>query len=332
MARVFIFPGQGAQFPGMAKDICDAIPEAMSLVEDAEKISGEPIKKWLWNSDTSVLSRSDRSQLSITVASLAIAKALEVQGILPDAVAGFSLGEYPALYTSGILSFSDTIKIVKQRGIFMQEACDKIQNETASNKTASIDESANKAPGMAAIIGLETEVIIEMLKDYSGENGIVFPVNMNSPKQTVVAGTAKGLELCENLCKEKGARRFIRLQVAGPFHSPLMKNAAEKFETFLQDFDFQNPKIHFYSNVTGNEIKTGKEAKEAAVKHITHPVLWTKEEKEIAAFFEKSASESLLLEVGPGKVLSGLWRDSGYSESITSIPCGTLEQIQLLSK
>jgi [acyl-carrier-protein] S-malonyltransferase len=322
MSTVFLFPGQGAQFPGMVKDICDAHPEAMRLVKEAEEISGEALSEWLWNSDASLLSRSDRSQLAITVASLAIAKVLEIKGTKADAVAGFSLGEYPALYTSGVLSFADTIRVVKERGRIMQEACEAIQNESSSS------ELDNASPGMAAVIGLETDEIIAILKEYSGEKGIVFPVNMNSPKQTVVAGTAEGLAVCEKLCKEKGARRFIRLQVAGPFHSPLMHKAAKDFGNFLETISFQNPKTLFFSNVTGDIIKSGEEAKRRAVEHITYPVLWTSVEKKIHAFFEESKSKAVLLEVGPGKVLSGLWRDSGYAEAITSIPCGTLEQIQ----
>ena len=339
MSTVYIFAGQGAQFPGMAKDICDTFPEAMAVVQNAEKISGEPIREWLWNSDVALLARSDKSQLAITVMSLAIVKVLEKNGIKPNAVAGFSLGEYAALYTSGILSFEDTIRVVKARGEIMQAACEEIAgqgvrlSEQTRHSERSEESSENSAPGMAAIIGLTPNDVIDMLKDVSGEDGIVFPVNMNSPKQTVVAGTAEGLVLCEERAQEKGARRFVRLQVAGPFHSPLMKEAAKNFETFLQNVSFNDPKITFFSNVTGDMITTGTDAKKRAVEHITHPVLWTTVEAKIYDLFEKSSAESQeprLLEIGPGKVLSGLWRDAGLTEAITSIPTGTLENIQTI--
>lgn len=325
MSTVFLFPGQGAQFPGMGKDICKAIPEAMKVIREAEQISGEPLSTWIWDIDASELARSDRSQLSITVASLAISAALKAKGIQPDACAGFSLGEFAALYTAGILSFEDTIKTVKQRGLIMQRTCEEIRMK---NKAA---DGSEKTPGMCAVIGLTPEQVIETLLPYSGQDGIAFPVNMNSPKQTVVSGTAEGLDICEKVCKEKGARRVIRLKVAGPFHSPLMKKAAQEFEIVLDTVTFNDPSCTLFSNVTGKKITIGEEAKQLAVKHFTHPVLWTTEEKEIHEIFTKN-TDNLLLEVGPGTVLTGLWRDSEYSNSLSCIPCGTLEQLNAIKK
>ena len=319
MSTIFLFPGQGAQFSGMVKDICQSTPEAMKVLRDAEQISGEPLSTWLWDIEATELARSDRSQLSITIASLCVSAALKAKGIIPDACAGFSLGEFSALYTAGVLSFEDTVKIVKQRGLIMQKACEEIRMENTTK-------DGGKTPGMCAVIGLSPEQVIEALSPYSGQNGIAFPVNMNSPKQTVVSGTAEGLDLCEKICKEKGARRVIRLAVAGPFHSPLMKKAAQEFEVVLDTVAFNDPERTLFSNVTGKKITIGEEAKQLAVKHFTHPVLWTAEEKEIHDIFTKN-TDNLLLEVGPGSVLTGLWRDSGYSESITCIPCGTLEML-----
>jgi len=325
MSTVFLFPGQGAQFPGMVKDICQAIPEAMKVVTDAEHVSGEPLFKWLWDIEASELARSDRSQLSITVASLAVSKALQTRGIKPSVCAGFSLGEFAALYTAGILSFEDTIQVVKQRGLIMQKACEDIK---AASKT---DSGEDKAPGMCAVIGLTPEQVVEALAPYSGQNGIAFPVNMNSPKQTVVSGTSEGLELCEKICKEKGARRVIRLQVAGPFHSPLMKKASQEFEQVLNTVAFKDPELTLLSNVTGKKITIGEEAKQLAVKHFTHPVLWTAEEKEINTILQQG-TDNLLIEAGPGTVLTGLWRDSGYADTISCVSCGTLEQLNLIKQ
>lgn len=325
MSTVFLFPGQGAQFPGMVKDICQAVPEAMKVVTDAESISGEPLFKWLWDIEAQELSRSDRSQLSITVASLAVSKALQARGIKPSVCAGFSLGEFAALYTAGVLSFEDTIQVVKQRGLIMQRACEVIRE---ASKSADGEE---KAPGMCAVIGLTPEQVVEALTPYSGSDGIAFPVNMNSPKQTVVSGTAEGLELCEKVCKERGARRVIRLQVAGPFHSPLMKKASQEFEQVLNTVAFKDPELTLLSNVTGKKITIGEEAKQLAVKHFTHPVLWTTEEKEINEILQQN-TDNLLIEAGPGTVLTGLWRDSGYADTISCVSCGTLEQLNLIKQ
>jgi [acyl-carrier-protein] S-malonyltransferase len=325
MSTVFLFPGQGAQFPGMVKDICQAIPEAMKVVTDAEQVSGEPLFKWLWDIEAQELARSDRSQLSITVASLAVSMALQTRGIKPSVCAGFSLGEFAALYTAGILSFEDTIQVVKQRGLIMQKACELIKE---ASKGADGEE---KAPGMCAVIGLTPEQVVEALAPYSGSDGIAFPVNMNSPKQTVVSGTSEGLELCEKICKEKGARRVIRLQVAGPFHSPLMKKASQEFEQVLNTVAFKDPELTLLSNVTGKKITIGEEAKQLAVKHFTHPVLWTAEEKEINTILQQG-TDNLLIEAGPGTVLTGLWRDSGYADTISCVSCGTLEQLNLIKQ
>ncbi len=320
MSTVFLFPGQGAQFPGMMKDICMAISEAMKVVTDAEAISGEPLFKWLWDIEAAELARSDRSQLSITVASLAVSKALRSRGITPSVCAGFSLGEFAALHTAGVLSFEDTIRVVKQRGLIMQKACDEIK------QAGRMGDGTERTPGMCAVIGLTPEQVVEALSPYSKADGIAFPVNMNSPRQTVVSGTAEGLELCEKVCKEKGAKRVIRLQVAGPFHSPLMKKASQEFEQVLNTVAFKDPEITLLSNVTGKKVTIGEEAKQLAVKHFTHPVLWTAEEKEINEILQKD-DKNQIIETGPGTVLSGLWRDSGYAEKAPCVSCGTLEQL-----
>ena len=178
---------------------------------------------------------------------------------------------------------------------------------------------------MAAVIKLSPETVVQLLEPYSSEkNGSVFAANMNSPVQTVVSGTAEGLAEAEKLCMQAGAKRFIRLAVAGPFHSPLMASAAEDFAEVLKTVAFANPVIPLFSNVTGGLVKTGEEAKKNAVLHITHPVRWTQEEKEIDSCIP--ASERTLLEIGPGTTLCNLWRDSGC-ESVC-MPTGTLDHIK----
>src|SRR5574344_294569 len=199
----FLFPGQGGQEPGMMKDVCEAYPEARKVLDDVSSITGKDMTKLLWETEQAELSRSDNSQLAITTASLAVAAALKSKGIEPAAAMGFSLGEFPALYIAGVLSVADVIKVVQKRGQIMQAVCEEIASA-----------NAGKAPGMAAVIGLAPEKVVEIAKSCSG----AYAANMNSARQTVISATADGLNQAEAKCTEAGARRFVRLAVAGPFH------------------------------------------------------------------------------------------------------------------
>ncbi len=343
MKYVFLFSGQGAQFKGMLQDVCAEYPKARQTIDKMSDICGEDIASFLWHTENAELSRSDKSQLAITASQIALCEVLKDKGIQPAAAAGFSLGEFAALYTSGVLSLTDVTKLVCARGKIMQACCDRIASQTdvgttgagkitagtagTSSEAASPNtvSSALAAPGMAAVIKLSPETVVQLLEPYSSEkNGSVFAANMNSPVQTVVSGTAEGLAEAEKLCMQAGAKRFIRLAVAGPFHSPLMASAAEDFAEVLKTVAFANPVIPLFSNVTGGLVKTGEEAKKNAVLHITHPVRWTQEEKEIDSCIP--ASERTLLEIGPGTTLCNLWRDSGC-ESVC-MPTGTLDHIK----
>ncbi len=320
MKYVFLFSGQGAQFKGMVQDICTEFRSAKAVIDEISGITGVDTGRLLWETENEELSRSDRSQLAIIAAESAILAVLKEHGIEPSAAAGFSLGEFSALYAAGILDFKTMIRLVHRRGQIMQETCDKIAARSAS---------AGGASGMAAVIRLDPEKVKELLAPYSDrKNGIVFAANMNSPVQTVVSGTAEGLDTAEKLCKEAGAKRFVRLAVAGPFHSPLMAEAAEAFEAELAGVDFADPAVPIFSNVTGTRITSGAEAKKNAVLHLTHPVLWTNEEKEMASFI--SGFEACrLLEVGPGNTLTNLWRDSGFSsERFQAQAAGTAENLK----
>lgn len=299
---IFAFPGQGAQTPGMMKDVCEKHQEGKAVLDKFSKVIGIDVPALLWNSSEAELARSDNSQIAITAASLAAVEILKKFGAEPSVAAGFSLGEWSTLCVSGVLSFEETAYAVKRRGEIMQAVCEAIAAESQGN-----------APGMAACIGLAPEAVtkaVEGMKD-------VFAANLNSVRQTVLSGTKDGLEKAGEVLKEAGAKRYIPLKVAGPFHSPLMQKAAEQFEKILEELHFNNPKFPIFSNVSGKQILNGEEAKINALKHLTHPVLWTSEESEIAELCRKnSVDEYKLLEVGPGKVLNGLWRDSGNIETI----------------
>lgn len=312
----FLFPGQGAQAPGMIKDVCDAFPEALNVINQISEIAGQDISKLLWETEKDVLSRSDNSQMAITASSLAVAAVLKSKGIEPAAAMGFSLGEFPALYIAGVLSFEDVIKVVQKRGRIMQAVCEEI---AAANE--------GHAPGMSAIIGLPPEQVAEI----AAKCGDAYAANLNSVKQTVISGTFDGLEKAEAACKEAGARRTIRLAVAGPFHSPLMQKAADGLEDAIKDVTFNNPRITLFSNVTGKIVTSGEEAKKSAVLHLTHGVRWTDEEKVLGDMMTSDTeNEWTVLEPGPGKVLSGLWRDSGFGEKWTSTPVNTAETLNTL--
>lgn len=309
----FLFPGQGAQEPGMLKDICEAFPIARKILDKISEITGVDMPKLMWESDASVLSRSDNSQLAITAASVATMKVLEEKGVVPASAMGFSLGEFPALYAAGVLSFEDVIKVVQKRGQIMQAVCEQIASENEGH-----------APGMSAILGLPPEKVTEIANTIDN----VYAANLNSVKQTVISGTYDGLEAAEKAFAEAGARRCVRLAVAGPFHSPLMQKAADEFEKAIANVTFNDPKIPLFSNVTGKQVMSGEEAKKSAVLHLTNPVRWTDEEAVLGAMMtEDAANEWKVIEVGPGRVLGGLWKQTEYGEKWVCDSVNTVDTV-----
>lgn len=312
----FLFPGQGAQAQGMMKDVCEAFPEARKVIDDVSAASGKDVAKLLWETEQAELNRSDNSQLAITAASLAVMAALKSKGIEPSAAMGFSLGEFPALYAAGILSFDDVVKVVVQRGTIMQKVCEDI---AAANE--------GHAPGMTAVLGLPPEKVEAVAKSVQG----AYAANMNSVKQTVVSGTFDGLAAVEEAAKAAGARKTVRLAVAGPFHSPLMQAAADGFKAALEPYAFSDPKIPLFSNVTGKQVTEGAAAKASAVDHLTNPVRWTDEERVLADMIAADKdNEWVILEVGPGKVLSGLWGQTELGATVPCTPVNTAEAIGAL--
>ncbi len=310
---VFLYPGQGAQYPGMALDFRGASESVRKLFVTAAGIYGRDMESLLKDSDADTLKRSDVSQPAITLANLAAAAYLEEKGFIPVACAGFSLGEYAALATAKVITIEDCFKLVTERGKAMQAAADRIAQKSSTPEAA---------PGMAAVIGLAPEQVEALVAEWTaGGLKDLYAANFNSPKQVVVAGTAEALAEAEPRFKTAGARRVIRLQVAGPFHSPLINEAADEFGPVLESVPFNDPSIPLFSNVTGKEVASGAEAKILALRQITEPVRWTQEEGAIAALGIKA-----VLETGPGRVLQGLWKDTG--SSIPSFGAGTLEDIE----
>ena len=308
----YLFPGQGAQFPGMALDLLESGSERVKrLFSLSSEIFGKDMADLIRNSSPEDLKPTDIAQPGITLANLAAAAYLAEKGIKPVGAAGFSLGEYSALAATGIISEEDCLVLVTKRGRAMQAAIDKI------------NQNDSRPPGMAAVIGLSPEKIEELIAEWGIAD--LNAANINSPKQVAVSGSADALEEAEKRFKEAGARRFMRLAVAGPYHSPFMKSAAEEFDAALEKVKFNDPAIPFFSNVTGKKVNGGAEAKALAHRQILEGVRWTDEEAAIAMLKPEA-----LFEVGPGKVLQGLWKDTE-----NAIPCygaGTLAEIDALSK
>jgi [acyl-carrier-protein] S-malonyltransferase len=323
---VFLFPGQGAQYRGMALDFFETGgPRVKHLFALASELMDRDMRILLGESDDGTLKRSDIAQPAITLANLAAAIYLEEQGVEPAGCAGFSLGEYAALAVAGAVGLEDCFRMVRARGRAMQDAADRIEREASPGQSLPPSEEGT-APGMAAVIGLSPEQVEALIAEWtnSGLSGL-YAANFNSPRQVVVSGTAAALALARERFKQAGARRVIRLQVAGPFHSPLIAEAADRFGPVLESVPFRDPLIPLYSNVSGKRVSSGAEAKELALKQITCPVRWTAEERAIAA-----SGVQVVLETGPGQVLQGLWKEAGVD-----IPCyaaGTVEQAAVLFK
>ena len=301
----FLFPGQGAQYPGMARDLWESSAGVKDLFQAASDAVKMDLKKLLFDSSEEELKGTDKTQVAMTLASLCSSRVLRERGVVPEACAGFSLGEYAALCDAGVLAVEDVFPIVQVRGQLMEKAARGL-------------DSADGAPGMAAVLGLPAAKIVSTLEPLAAAG--VFASNYNSPVQVVVSGTAKGLALAETELKAAGAKRLVRLQVPGPFHSPLMAEARAAFDEALRRFTFADPATAVYSNVTGKRIGTGQEARELCGKQLVSMVKWV------------DVQESLLrdgcdrfLEAGPGTVLTGLLR--ALRPEARCAPAGTLASI-----
>jgi [acyl-carrier-protein] S-malonyltransferase len=305
MQTCFLFPGQGAQYPGMAKDFYEtsnAVRELFSLASDA---SGIDLKKLLFEGSEEELKQTRNTQIAVALADASAAVCAREYGAHPALCAGFSVGEWPALAEAGIISYADMFRLVGERGRLMDEAGRRSGGST-----------------MSAILGLGPEAIEAVIAKTGLKS--VWVANYNSPTQSVISGTEAEVTAAEAALKEGGARRVVRLKVSGAFHSPLMEYALGFFAEAVAGVAFNDPKILFFSNVTGKRVKSGAEAKELAVRQIVSPVRWLDEEAAILA--EKPG---LCVETGPGTVLGGLWKAVGGE--IPCHPFGTVDQIAALS-
>lgn len=279
MKTAFVFPGQGSQKVGMGKELYDNLETARNVFDLASSVLGFDIQKICFEGPEEKLQLTEISQPAILTTSMAILSALNKK---PDIVAGHSLGEYSALVCAGAITFKDAVKIVNLRGKFMQEA-------------VPVGKGA-----MAAVLGLDREKLAECLKNASSI-GVVEAANFNSPGQIVISGETEAVNEASKLLKEAGAKRVIPLAVSAPFHSSLMKSAADKLRIELDKIEIKDADIPVISNVTALPVTKGSEIKELLVKQVTSSVLW---EDSITRM--ESMGIGNFVEIGNGKVLSGL--------------------------
>ena len=277
--KAIVFPGQGAQFPGMGKSLYEENPEAKALFEKANEILGFRITDILFEGTEEELKQTKVTQTAIFLHSVILAKT--TPGFAPDMVAGHSLGEFSALVANGVLRFEDVLALVFQRALAMQEACE-------------INPSS-----MAAILGLDDQVVEEICAGISGE--IVVAANYNCPGQLVISGSTKGIEIACELLKTAGAKRALPLPVGGAFHSPLMEPALEKLQKAIEETAFHAPICPIYQNVSTTAVVDVASIKANLIAQLTAPVKWTQSVQQMVA---DGATE--FVECGPGKVLQGL--------------------------
>jgi [acyl-carrier-protein] S-malonyltransferase len=279
--KAYVFPGQGAQFSGMGKDLYDNSQQAKELFHQANEIMGFDIMKIMFEGSDEELKQTKVTQPAIFLHSTILATCLGTS-FLPDMVAGHSLGEFSSLVANKCISFEDGLKLVAQRAIAMQKACE-IQPST-----------------MAAILGLEDEVVEQICAKIEG---VVVPANYNCPGQLVISGSVPAVEEACAKLTEAGAKRALILQVGGAFHSPLMEPAREELAAAIEQTIFNTPICPVYQNVTALAVSSPDEIKKNLVLQLTAPVRWTQTMKQMLA---DGATE--VIEVGPGKVLQGLFK------------------------
>ena len=306
MKYCFLYPGQGAQYPGMGKDLWESSATIKKLFKDASESTGIDLKSLLFEGSEEDLKATENTQVAVTLVNIASAIVLKERGIESSVCAGFSLGEVSALWDAGVISSKDLFPLVKERGIIMGKAGLAIESRGASS-------------GMSAVIGLEYDTVAGLIQAEKLEE--VYPANYNSPTQIVVSGTERGLNKADEAFKKAGARRVIRLKVSGPFHCPLMAEAETEYAKALEKYKFSDPVKPVYSNVTAAAVTTGAEAKKLCSRQLTSAVLWVKEE---AALLDEGID--ICLESGPGSVLSGLWKAVGGN--LICRPAGKLEEIE----
>jgi [acyl-carrier-protein] S-malonyltransferase len=280
----FLFPGQASQYPGMGRDLAEAFAESRQVFDEADAALGFSLSKLCFDGSEDTLKQTENTQPAILTVSIAAYRAIEKRGIVPDFAAGHSMGEYSALVAAGTLEFAAAVKLVRERGRYMQEA-------------VPAGEGA-----MAAILGLAPAEVADICKKAAGKE-IVSPANLNSPEQTVISGHAAAVKRAVEIASQSGAKRAVILPVSAPFHCELMAPAQKRLEPDLRAAAFAPLRFPVITNVDAEAITSGEEARDALIRQVTQPVRWFDSIREMI-----EAGVTIFVEVGPGKVLSGLLR------------------------
>ena len=302
---VLLFPGQGSQTPGMARDLADAFPAARAALAEVDDALATPLSQLMFDGPAEELTRTDNAQPALLAHGAAAWAVLrDALGPRVRAAAGHSLGEFSAYYASGALTLRAATRLVRRRGELMFV-------------------SGASVPGaMAALLGDPSRPIEAICEDASREAGTVVPANYNSPGQLVISGEVAGVERAMALAKEAGVRRALRLNVSGAFHSPLMQVALPGFVQAIDDAELADPTFPVYANVTAEPVTRAGAARTLLARQLTAPVRWT----EVMAALAAAYPNAVYLEVGPGTVLAGLAKK--IVPNVRVLPCGTAGQLE----
>lgn len=304
-AVILVFPGQGSQKPGMAKDLADAFPRAKEMLQEVDDALGAPLSRIMFEGPADELTATHNAQPALLAHGAVVWELIRERVGAVSAAAGHSLGEHTAYHAAGSTTLADAVRLVRTRGELMHEA-------------------GIKRPGaMAAILG-ELAGSIEDICRRASEVGEVVPANYNSDSQIVVSGEIAGVERAMELAKQAGAKRAVRLPVAGAFHSPLMKPAESGLREAVESTDFADPAFPVYSNVTTDACASAACARETLVRQLTSPVRWTGQVRNMAG----AHPGALWIEPGPGNVLSSLI--SRAVQGSRTVACGTAADIDKL--
>ena len=295
---VFMFPGQGAQYIGMGKDFYESLPICKKIFEIASEVTGLNIEKLCFEENEQI-HITEYTQIAMLTVEAAIFEALETAGKKPQATAGLSLGEYGALIASKVMEPQDAFKVIRQRGIYMQEA-------------------VPTGGGMSAILGLDAAVIEKICKE---TDGVVSVANYNCPGQIVITGEAAAVALAGEKCKEAGAKRAVPLKVSGPFHSELLVGAGEKLGKVLEDTPVHEFAIPYVANVTADYVTKAEDVKPLLIKQVSSSVRWQQTiERLIADGYDE------FVEIGPGHTLTGFMRK--ISRDVKAVNIEKLEDFE----
>lgn len=296
----FLFPGQNSQYAGMGRDLHEKFRVARKTFEEADDALGFSISKLCFEGPEEQLKLTEYQQPAICTVSVAALRVLAEKGVTPAVVAGHSLGEYAANVAAGSLSFTDAVRTVRNRGRYMQEA-------VPAGRGA-----------MAAVLGLGSEETAKACDDAAAETqNIVSAANFNSPEQTVISGEAPAVERAAELCKERGAKRVVMLQVSAPFHCALMQPAQDRLAELLRGVEFQRAQAPVVVNVDAREVTEADRLREALIRQVTGAVRWVESVRFLIA-----QGPAAFVEVGPGKVLSGLMRQIDRAQKCVNVEDG----------